>query len=67
MSKPTHTKTGRKISEELPEAQAHFALWLSDQGEALIGDESITEAQRISKMLEVAFIAGRESKSKGGE
>lgn len=61
MNRPTHTKTGRKISDELTDVQAHFAVWMSDEGQALIGDASITEAQRISKMLEVAFIAGSES------
>lgn len=61
MSRPTHTQSGRKISDDLTDKQAHFAAWMSDEGQALIGDDSITEAQRISKLLEAAFIAGSES------
>lgn len=58
MSRPTHTKTGRKISDELTDTQALLAAWLSDEGQSLISESSVTEAQRISKLLESAFIAG---------
>lgn len=58
MSIPMQTKTGRKISEDLTLEQACFAVWLSGEGQNLIDQSSITECQKISKLLEVAFYAG---------
>jgi hypothetical protein len=64
MMKPTHTATGRKISAELTAAQAHFALWLSQNTDIHSPEGAgIVEAQQLSYKLEMAFAAGAELKA----
>ncbi len=61
ISRPTHTATGRKISDKLTEAQAHCALWYSNNTQLHAPKKAgIVEAQQLSFKLEKAFTAGYE-------